>query len=334
MSTLAAARGTSNALHTLLPEFASWVTREGPRVSLSTVEKYRRVVSRFASAYGNPLRATPAILDAWRQSLDTATPRAGEARPASASTINVKIAAMTAFFDFLVARGHRTDNPVRGRLSMQRPPKRKPKFLPREDIKRLFDALYATEQTPTTAQDRAILEVLYGSGVRRTEAGTLTVGAFIGRDRLRVIGKGNKERFTIVTEPEFKAVRDWALLKLGDDRTRLLQTEISDDAAFDDLRRRKPDVTLFYSGAGTPLTALDDPGRYIWGRCLVYFALAKVKASPHCWRHSFATGLLSGGADLFAVSQLLGHDDINTTKIYLGMEDTLFERVRLAHPRA
>jgi site-specific recombinase XerD len=312
----------SASTNPLLESFTIWAIRErSPRskqLSEYTAKRYRRYVEIFSSVHGDPLKASKKEFSKWQSSL------AGE----SPQTQNVKLSALRTFFEFLTERGLRKDNPTKG-LSMQRVDNRQPRFLSRGIIDKLFTKVY--EQPDL--QDRAILEVLYGSGVRREEAGSLLLSNIVERDKLRVVGKGNFTRLTIITEPEFRAVRDHCIARIGDERTAELVESISPDAAFDELRKRMPDVAIFHNSEGTPLPDTGDPGYHIWKRVGHYAKAVEEKITPHQFRHSFATHLLSEGIDIYKVSKMLGHRDIKTTTIYLGLEDKVFDEVKQAHPR-
>jgi site-specific recombinase XerD len=187
---------------------------------------------------------------------------------------------------------------------------------------------------PELLQDRAIFETLYGSGLRRTEAATLRLGNILDRSRLRVIGKRDKERVTMITESQYRAIRDWVLATLADAHSRELEHTVSMDAAFDDLKRRLPGAALFYTTHGKPLESLADPGRFIWERCRAHFNRLKATGGrPHRFRHSFFTDLLDGGCDLDTAAELGGHASVNTTRGYRALTERGIALARRAHPR-
>jgi integrase/recombinase XerD len=328
----------SDALALVLDEFEAWVPTSGkkPRTE-DTAARYRTYAEDFCQEFGHPSYATTETLHAWRQAI-AQVPGKGAA---SIPTQNVKVAALRSFFAFLTERGLCHTNPTVG-LVTQAVPRRnaRMKALAKDVLKQIFAAVYAEEVTPVTLQDRAMLEVLYGSGLRREEAACLSLAGLAKRDRLYVVGKGNVERETIVTPEEYRALRDWAVSHLGDERTVTVTSEIGTDAAFDDLRRRKPTAHFFYAVRRgivtmTPLATLDDPGNAIWRRVGVYAErIGETGITPHRFRHSFATNLLNRGVDLYVVSKMLGHSDVRTTCIYLGLEDEAFESALSAHPRS
>ena len=316
-------------------DFVGWLRTERPpseQVTAYTAERYRRYAEQFCRDFGNPMTASDAVIDRWRKTLDVVTVH-GETRPASAQTINVKIAALRAFFAYLVVRGMRADDPT-GRLSMQRVSKVKPTPIPKDVLRTFFETLYAAEVTDEVLQDRALLETLYGSGLRRTEAATLTLGNIESPGILFVAGgKGDKDRRTMITSQQYEALREWCLKKLGDDRTAALRAEISDNAAFEDLRKRFPERPLFYTTTGRPLVELEDPGNYVRKRAMHWFEQIGERRKTHQFRHSFVTHLLDGGADLLSVADMAGHTDVSTTRIYRGQGEETFARARHAHPR-
>lgn len=332
-------------------DFALWLKREGH--GSNSVRKYVRIAQRFAESFKG-VRATSTQIAAWRSSLDLVQTASGP-RPAAPATINLNIAALRAFFTFCVETGLRRDNPLKNSAIKILPvPKRKAKPITREDLKALYETVYSTPISPVALQDRAMLEVLFGSGLRRDEVAHVQLKSFAVPEQLRIIGKGNKERITITTAPETVAVQEWAKAHLFDEGATAILSQILDatpaesrdrvyatarNAAFADLMRRCPETFLFYNVSGdevgrTPLATLEDPGAAIWRRCQVWFRRAGVSATPHKFRHSFATTMLSAGATHREIGTLLGHEDERSTSIYTGTEDSLFTRLRALHPLA
>ncbi len=182
----------------------------------------------------------------------------------------------------------------------------------------LVEAPIAVEDDPTeraaALRDRAILELLYGSGVRVGEVTTLTPEALdLDRGRVRVLGKGSKERRVPLSEDAVDALRAW----LADGRPRLAPG--STDALFVNRKRK-------------PMSARDIRamvGRYAEDQ------LPGRRVGPHTLRHSYATHLLEGGADIRAVQELLGHSSVATTQRYTHVSKSrLFEAYERSHPRA
>ncbi len=162
-------------------------------------------------------------------------------------------------------------------------------------------------------RDRAVLELLYGSGLRVSEVAGLTVGSVdLARGRVLVMGKGSKEREVPMSDPAVEAVRQW----LSEGRAFLATSSAS----------------LFFNRKGRPIGPRDIralvegySGRLLPGR----------RVTPHTLRHSYATHLLEGGADIRAVQELLGHATVATTQRYTHVSRTrLFEAYERSHPRA
>ncbi|MEM8705928.1 MAG: tyrosine recombinase [Actinomycetota bacterium] len=159
-------------------------------------------------------------------------------------------------------------------------------------------------------RDRAVIELLYGSGVRVSELCGLSVDDVDGGDVLRVWGKGSKQRIVPVSEAAADAVRQW----LRDGRPAMVTEQTAEPA-------------LFLNRAGRSLTPRDV--RRILDRRAV------APTHPHALRHTFATHLLDGGADLRAVQEMLGHADLATTQIYTRVSRERMRDVhRSTHPRA
>lgn len=233
------------------------------------------------------------------------------------STISRKIASLRSFYKYLIRQGAVSNNPFMGLRTPKRP-KKLPKFMYLREIEQL---LKIETSTPRGLRDRAIFEVLYGSGVRVSELTGLNLEDLdLERGYLRVFGKGAKERIAF----------------LGREGCRALNNYLQKGRAFF-LARAKTNAeaavhAVFLNKSGGRLTA-----RSI-RRLLNYYvkqaALGK-KVSPHTLRHSFATHLLEGGADLRVVQELLGHVNISTTQIYTHLDrDQIKKTYQRSHPRA
>ena len=227
------------------------------------------------------------------------------------STVARKAAVMRRFFGFLADEGFRTDDPS---AALPRPgglQRRLPRVLDHDAVRALFDALGCrVEASGGAAADvrlSALIELLYGSGLRATELVSLDVRT-ISADRPFAIlrGKGGRERLVPVSDRARAAVAAWQKLRGG-------------DPGF-----------LFPSGKGH----LSRVRLFQLVRELASQAgIAPDRISPHVLRHAFATHLLEGGADLRAVQTMLGHADIATTEIYTHVENSrLVELVTTRHP--
>ncbi|MBN2492795.1 MAG: site-specific tyrosine recombinase XerD [Planctomycetes bacterium] len=224
------------------------------------------------------------------------------------STLVRNLAAVRGFFRFLVLEGALASNPTEGARG-PRPWERLPRYLSRKEVVRLLEA--ASDPTPLGVRNRAILELLYATGMRVSELVGLPADAYRQEHGwTRVVGKGGRERVV----PIGREARRWLARYRTEARPRLLG------------RRPDPGV-LFLSLRGRPL------GRDWVFRLLRTAALRAGLSplpSPHTLRHTFATHLLAGGADLRSVQELLGHARITTTQIYTHVDE---ERLRKAHRR-
>ena len=222
------------------------------------------------------------------------------------------LSTLRGFHRFLVVEGLSRGDPTTTLLA-PRTGRRLPRVLTTGQVVRLLRAPPAGE--PAGLRDRAILELLYGCGLRVSELCGLDLGDLDPADRtVRVLGKGSKERLLPVGEPALRAVE--AYLAHGRPAC----------------RGRRPCTALILNLRGGRLTRVG-----VW-QLLKRHALAAglgVEVTPHAPRHSYATHLLEGGADLRVVQALLGHADIGTTEIYTHVSQAqLLEAYRAAHPRA
>ncbi len=231
------------------------------------------------------------------------------------STIARKLAALRGLFRVQVALGARTENPA----ELLRSPKRAqrlPHVLKATELGVLLDRIPAT--TPLALRDRALFELAYGCGLRAEELVSLDVESvdFDG-EAVRVEGKGDKTRFVPAGEHALAAVGRY--LQRG--RPVLLA---------------EPGRALFISKSGRRLGTSDVRRRLrTWARLAARAAPALAEAHPHALRHSFATHLLEGGADLRAIQELLGHASISTTQVYTRVESArLRHAYENSHPRA
>jgi site-specific recombinase XerD len=223
-----------------------------------------------------------------------------------------RASAVRTYFRHLVLIGIRDDNPAAA-IQLPRRAKRLPRALSPSEMERLIDAAAGT--SPRSLRDHALVELLYGAGLRVSEAVGLEKGAVDLDDRLvRVIGKGGKERLVPLGRPAAEAVRRY--LALG--RPHL------------DRRFR---AQLFLNARGGALTRA---GAFLILRKLADKAgLDPERVHPHLLRHSFATHLLEGGADLRSVQEMLGHADLGTTERYTHVSDRRRREVYFgAHPHA
>jgi site-specific recombinase XerD len=228
------------------------------------------------------------------------------------ATVARKLAAIRGLYGFLVRTERAGQNPAELVSSPKRSEKL-PKVLSTEDMRSLLERIPA--HTPLELRDRAMLELAYSCGLRCEEIVNLDSGAIdFESEQLRVLGKGNKERILPVGEPAQHALKRY--LERG---RRALATDPREQA-------------LFLSKSGRRLSNSDVTRRLgLWTR----EAALAAGVSPHSLRHSFATHLLEGGADLRTIQELLGHASISTTQVYTRVDAArLRDTYAAAHPRA
>jgi site-specific recombinase XerD len=231
---------------------------------------------------------------------------------AAPATVARKLAAIRGLFDFLVRSERVGQNPA-DLVSSPKREQKLPRVLSGEQMRSLLERIPA--RTPLELRDRAMLELAYSCGLRCEEIVNLDAGSFdFESEQLRVLGKGSKERLLPVGEPAQRALRKY--LERG-------RHALAAD-------RREP--ALFLSKSGRRLSNSDVTRRLaLWVR----EAALAAGVSPHSLRHSFATHLLEGGADLRTIQELLGHASISTTQVYTRVDAArLREAYAATHPRA
>jgi integrase/recombinase XerD len=228
------------------------------------------------------------------------------------ASIRRNISAVRTYFRFLLGDGHVVRDPSE-RLETPKRWRSLPDVLSVEEVGRLLAA--PTLDDPLTFRDRALLELAYGAGLRVSEWITLAVRDVLLEDGLvRVFGKGSKERLVPIGRSAVGAVA----IYLRELRPRLEKGEGKG--------------ILLLNARGKPLTRM---GAWKILRRYVERAQITKHVSPHTLRHSFATHLLEGGADLRAVQEMLGHADISTTQIYTHVDREYLRAVhKQYHPRA
>jgi integrase/recombinase XerD len=285
----------------------------------------RALVDRFLDMMAAEAGASKHTLAAYRNDLDRAAESLGALGSASAagvsqlgakwadlapSTVARRSAALRRFFGFLVDEGLRRDDPSAAlpRPRFERP---LPRILDEVEVKRMFEAAEdrAASDEAAAVRNLALLELLYGSGLRASELVSLPRGAIRpGQPFLMVLGKGAKERLVPISSRAEAAVGQWgehvpsgALWLFPSGKKHLSRVRL-----FQIVRQMASDA-----------------------------GIAPDRVSPHVLRHAFATHLLSGGADLRVLQSLLGHADIATTQIYTHVDSArLVELVNARHPLA
>jgi integrase/recombinase XerC/integrase/recombinase XerD len=235
-------------------------------------------------------------------------------RGASKSTVARKLAAIRGFYRHLLERGQLEASPA----DLVASPKRGsylPRVMKQQEVAKLLGGMPAG--TPLELRDRAMFELAYSAGLRAEEIVNLdTLGLDPDAEEVRVEGKGGRTRVVPAGEPAWRAIDDY--LRRG--RPALAQD--SD----------RPEPALFLSKTGRRLSTSDVRRRL---RLATRHAALAAGVSPHTLRHSFATHLLEGGADLRAIQELLGHVSISTTQTYTRVESKRLKAVYArTHPRA
>lgn len=269
-----------------------------------TIGAYRRDLAQFAAIAGDRWRGDPQPLIELVTSL--------QRRGMRGSTQARKSAAVRSFYAFALREGLATRD-VPALVDAPRPGSYLPDVLAPDDVGRILDA--PPSDDPVGIRDRAILELLYGCGLRVSElVGLDTDRVDLPQQQVRVIGKGNKER----------------RVPMGDEARERLHRYRSGPRS--EWTAGKPTAAVFVGKRGRRLSR-----EAVWSLVKRWAKAAGVRerVTPHTFRHSFATHLLEGGADLRVVQALLGHASISTTQLYTHLTG---ERVRevyaRAHPRA
>jgi integrase/recombinase XerD len=287
------------------PEVEGFLAVSAARLAPRTVDAYRRDLESLSSWLGNPVaRATTEELERYLAGL--------RAQGLASSTIARRAAALRSFFRHQSLLDGRAENPA-AELDLPRRTRRLPRTLSPGEAERLVEAAEGT--TPRALRDHALVELLYGAGLRVSEAVGLERGAVDLDERLvRAVGKGGKERVVPIGRRAAEALRRY----LAHGRPHLD-------------RRHRPE--LFLNAKGGPLTRA---GAFLILRTLAAKAgLEPERVHPHLLRHSFATHLLEGGADLRSVQEMLGHADLATTELYTHVTDRRRrEAYFAAHPHA
>lgn len=285
--------------------------------SPQTIDAYTRDLELFGAflegiapenAHGKEYPALPTVTstDIRRFIADLSGPRGY-----SMVSVRRKISSVKAFFRWLEMEGRRNDDPGR-RIPAPKIDKKLPKVLPLDDVDTLLATRVATKNTAKGLRDRAIMELLYASGLRRAEITKIDlVDVNLDTRELQVHGKGSKERLVPINRTAAEAIGRYL-----DERPRS-----SDDALF--LARGK--------GGGHRMTP-----RHVWHIFRQHYLQSGVKrkASPHTLRHSFATHLHAGGADLLSIKEMLGHESVATTQVYTHLTTEHKRKAYdMAHPR-
>jgi integrase/recombinase XerC len=305
-------------LHDLIKQFIEYL-RNQKRYSLHTIRNYQIDLRQFSEFVAlREARSEGENSDPGIGMIDSQVIRAylgslyGRFRR---STIARKLSAVRSFFLFLERKGLTKWNPAAD-IATPKLEKYMPTYLLVDEVFRLLER--PEREKPLGLRDLAILEVLYSCGFRVSELEALTISSIDFDERLvRVIGKGDKERIVPIGRQALQAVRNYL------EATQYLRPRNVY------ISRDEPLLINFRGGALS--------GRSI-GRIIKKYAIESgltADVSPHSMRHTFATHLLDGGADLRAVQELLGHESLSTTQKYTHVSlDRLMEVYDKAHPRS
>jgi integrase/recombinase XerC len=302
-------------MHSILDGFRSYLLQIR-NLSKHTVAAYLRDVNQFAKIiFGDDFDwSEVAVASRTLQSLERLSMRSYLARlmdeGLSARSINRKLSALRVFFKYLNDE-ELVDNDPLALLSSLKEGRKLPSVLSVDDAFSLMKAPSGSQ--PKDKRDRAILELLYGTGLRVGELVSLDIGDINSSCEIRVVGKGNKTRILPVASKAQTALSSYV------DVRQQMAKQINDEA-------------LFLNNRGKRLTSRGVQ------RLLKQAVLSIAGASgvtPHSLRHTFATHLLESGADLRSIQELLGHSSLSTTQRYLHMDlDRLSLVYDQCHPRA
>ena len=288
----------NNALNVILKDFSFYLKVER-RLSPNTVAAYSGDVGDFFSACD--LLPREVDKDDIREYIAS---RAGKLSKRSQARL---LSSLKAFFDWCIVEGERKDNPCDA-VDFPKLGQYLPEVLSVEEVEAIMDSVDL--RSPSGVRDRAILEMLYGCGLRVSELCGLSIShVYLDEGFVRVVGKGDKERLVPLGEPASDAFRAYLDVR-----------PLPAQAAYQD--------TAFLNLRGTPLSRVS-----VFKMIKKQALLAGVdkEISPHSFRHSFATHLIAGGADLRVVQEMLGHESILTTEIYTHIDSGTWQASVLGH---
>ncbi len=292
-------------------------------VSESTLRAYEGDILQFftwleeSGGGTEPSSTVPAHVKSWLGSLSRNgyTPR----------SISRKVASLRSFFSWLARNGEIDRDPTLG-LSTPKKGRDLPVFVGKEAVARMMDL--PPRDTKKGMRDRAVLELLYGTGMRLAElVGCSVMHCDFTRGTIRVLGKRDKERILPLSGEASTALEAWMKEIFG-----IASEAFSDRTLYTGFFFDRPDTPLFPGRDGMSISR-----RTVQRIVKKYLEQVAVltRMSPHVMRHTFATHLLDGGADLRAVQELLGHVNLTTTQIYTHVTmEKLREIFDKSHPRA
>ncbi len=291
--------------------FKSWLENE-KGYSEHTVSGYCRDLTEFTSSFADEKKPSEIDNNDVRKFVSSLHLKNHGA------TVSRKLSALRTFFRFLIREGKIRDNPLTG-ISGPKSGRSIPVFLTVDEVFSLLES--PDSRDPFRSRDRAILELLYSTGMRVAELVSRNIDDLdFESEMLRVTGKGNKQRIVPVGSPALEAVRAWL-----PERSKIINKP-------NDRGRQIERQAIFINARGGRLTT-----RSVERFVVKYAARAGLRqtVTPHALRHSFATHLLEMGADLRSVQELLGHASLSTTQRYTHLTlDHLSEVYDKTHPLA
>lgn len=279
-------------------------------LSKNTIENYSRDIVKLKSyLVNNKINSTP-INISFEETQQFIYEAAKIVNPSTQARI---ISSLRSFFDYLVFEEYRKTNPTEF-IEVPKIGRKLPETLSYEEILKIIDSIDLSH--PNGERNKTILETIYSCGLRVSEVISLRISdLFFEEGFIRVLGKGNKERYIPIHEDAMKCISIYK---------KEVRNHIKPKKGYEDI--------LFLNRRGKSLS-----------RQMVFLFLKeatsntgiKKNISPHTLRHSFATHLLENGADLRAIQQMLGHESITTTEVYLHLDRTyLRKELEKYHPRS
>ena len=272
-------------------------------MSQNTVASYCSDIAKFLEFFDTPHRKVPAERLTAEDINEYLASGSGRSRRSQARLLS----ALRSFYNWMVLEGMVKDNPC-DRVDMPKLGRYLPDVLSEDEVFRIIDSVDVSSWQG--CRDKAILEVLYGCGIRVSEAVDLKIsGLYFKEGFVRVIGKGNKERLV--------PLNDMAASSLKEYLDRRPESATSD---LDDI--------VFLNRFGKPLSR---QSMFKMVKTQALLADVRKEISPHTFRHSFATHLVEHGADLRVVQEMLGHESVTTTEIYTHIDSSTWHRNILEH---
>lgn len=290
----------------LIEEFADYLTVE-KRVSLATVDLYTKEATRYLTFLAK--QQVSLNKADFKTVTDYLIFRKTEGN-LSSRTEAKNISALNSFYLFLQENEKVSINPL-SLIDLPKLPTKIPQSVSYNAIEEILGVIDTSDLLGL--RDYALFELIYSCGLRVSEAITINLSDYNSSERtLRIVGKGDKERIVPVGQLAIKAIDTY----LKNSRPTLINNKLKSNA-------------LFLGRRGEPLNRAS-----VWKRFKEYAKLANVDAKVHTLRHSYASHLLRGGADLRSVQELLGHSDIRTTQIYTHTDtEDLLQIFRSTHPK-